>query len=451
LATTRHCAPHTGREHSNVQQDDAVTLDEQQAPAAEPPGDAPALTPSEAALAQHVATMHRQRRWYLAALTVVVVLVATLVAVVWSRSEIVHAHLRTARAAAPSLEPGQLAAAPQPAWRTPDRTAIGAPLSGGTFVTYSDHTVSGRDARTGAVTWSYTRTDRTICQVVQEQERTVAFFRDAGNCDEVNAFETGTGRRAWERTLDTEGNPVNGDPTITPLADGIIVSTNSVIYAIRIRDAFDYWEYPEPDGCRMTGLAVGAAGALIAQQCADGPHLLLRDRFAGNDDKDHPVKWRLNGVRAVPWVAGSFVAALDPTTRDLVRYNATTGKVVGRLALPTQPSTTTNLQQTTATDAELIWDGEHTYTINGSGTQLLWTAQTQAVPNLDPQDLPVDVPTLSSSVALVAGTRGVDVLDSSTGMVTSTMATTPPPQRGSQVYPIGTGFAVAGSSTDVYR
>jgi PQQ-like domain len=431
-----------------------VTVDERQAPAAEPPADAPAPTASEAAqaaLAHHVATVHRQRRWYLAALTVVVVLVAALVAVVWSRSEIVHAHLRTASTAAPSLQPGPLSATPTLAWRTPDRTAIGAPLSGGTLVTYSDHTVSGRDARTGAVTWSYTRTDRTICQVVQEQARTVTFFRHSGNCDEVNAFETGTGRRAWERTLDTEGNPVNGEPTITPLADGIIVSTSSVIYAIRIRDAFDYWEYAEPAGCRMTGLAVGAAGALIAQQCADGPHLLLRDRFAGNDASDHPVKWRLNRVSAVPWVAGAFLAALDPTTRELVRYNATKGTVAGRLPLPDQPSTTTNLQVTTATDAELIWDGEHTYTIDGTGTQLLWTAQTQAVPSLDPQDLPVDVPTLSSSVALVAGTRGVDVLDSSTGKVTSTMATTSPPQRGSQIYPVGTGFAVAGSSTDVYR
>ena len=222
---------------------------------------------------RHVAAMRRAWRWYLAAIGVVILAVAAMVWVVWSHGEIVHAHLHTATGAPPSVPVGQMSITPQLAWRTNERAASGQPVDGGTIVTYSAHTVHGRDVRSGTETWSYTRTDRTICQVVQEQGHTVAFYLRGRNCDEANAFDTGTGKRAWERTLDTESHPVNGRPTITPTSDGIYVSTASVIYAVRLNEGYDFWEYVQPDGCHLTGLAVGSAGALIAQQCGDGPHL----------------------------------------------------------------------------------------------------------------------------------------------------------------------------------
>ncbi len=406
---------------------------------------------SAAAVHRHVASMRRARRWYLIAIASVIVVLAAWVAIVWSRSEVVHAHLHTAGGAPPDVPGAQLSATPRLAWHSDERTAIGEPFEGGTVVTYSAHTVNGRDARTGTVTWSYTRTDRTICDVVQQQGHTVAFFLHGGNCDEVNAFDTGTGKRVWERTLDTESHPVIGHPTITAVNDAIFVSTTSVVYAIRVNEGYDFWEYAQPAGCQMTGLAVGSAGALIAQQCADGRHLLLRDRYAGNDDKDHPVKWRLANVAAVPFAADAFVGALDPATHELVRYDPANGKVLGRLALTPRPPAGGTVQQSAAQDAELAWIGGTTYTINATGTAMLWSARTSTVPTVTSSVPTSGAPQLASSVVLVAGPAGVDLLDARTGKVAQTLPTSSAPAAGSLAYPVGTGFVLAGASTTVYR
>ena len=71
----------------------------------------------------------------------------------------------------------------------------------------------GRNARTGATTWSYTRTDRTVCTAAQLDGTTIAIYAVHGNCDEVTALDSGTGRRTWTRTLDKDGMPLNGRPT----------------------------------------------------------------------------------------------------------------------------------------------------------------------------------------------------------------------------------------------
>lgn len=44
------------------------------------------------------------------------------------------------------------------------------------MITFSTDGVRGRYARTGAGTWSYTRTDRTLCQAIQGQGLIVALF-----------------------------------------------------------------------------------------------------------------------------------------------------------------------------------------------------------------------------------------------------------------------------------
>jgi outer membrane protein assembly factor BamB len=408
-------------------------------------------TVSAAAISRHVASMRRQRRWYVAVIGLIALVVGGWGTIVWSHSEIVHATLHSAKAAPPDVPGGQLSATPQLAWRSEERTATGTPFEGGTVITYSTHTVHGRDARTGAITWSYTRTDRTICEVVQAQNRTVAFFRHNGNCDELDAFTTDTGKRAWDRTLDTEAHPVNGQPKVLARADGLFVSTDAVLYAIRLNEGYDFWEYAVPGGCRGTGLAIGSAGALIAESCTDGNHLLLRDRYASNDAKDHPVKWQLDKVTALPFAADSFVAALDSATHQLVRYDPKSGHVAGRLALTPPPSTTEAVQQTPAKDAELAWTAGTTYAVDPGGARQLWSASTTTLPTVAPSVATLGLPSLTSSVVLVASPGGVDLLDGATGRVSLTLPVVPPPPAGSRVFAVGTGFVLAGSSTIVYK
>jgi PQQ-like domain len=417
-----------------------VTVEEQQ----------PDVERSAAAISRHATRMRQQRRRYLAVLGTVVLALGGWVAIVWSHSEVVHATLHSATLVPRDVPGGQLSATPQPAWRSDEATATGAPFQGGTVITYSAHTVHGRDARTGVITWSYTRTDRTICDVVQAQNRTVAFFRRNGNCDEVDAFTTDTGRRAWDRTLDTEAHPVNGAPTVLARADGLFVSTGTVVYAIRLNEGFDFWEYATAAGCHLSGLAVGSAGALIAETCADGDHLLLRDRYASNDAKDHPVKWRLDGISALPFTADSFVGALDPGTRRVVRYNPTNGHVAGRLSLTPPPPATGPVHQMPVQDGELAWTAGTTYAIDSTGTRQLWSTETTSLPTVATSVATPGLPALSSSVVLVAAAGGVDLLDGLTGRVSQTLPV-PTPPAGSRIFVVGTGFVVAGPSTIVYK
>ena len=99
------------------------------------------------------------------------------VAVAYRHGEISHASLHTVASAPPSVAAGHAAVQRDPAWRSTDRAAIGTPYCGGTVVTFDRHTVRGRDARTGAPNWSYTRTDRTVCTAMQDDGMTIAVYR----------------------------------------------------------------------------------------------------------------------------------------------------------------------------------------------------------------------------------------------------------------------------------
>ncbi len=409
-----------------------------------------AVDPADGALDRHRAAVRRQWRTYVVVLTVLVLAVAGTTGVLWSRSEIVHATLHSATTPPAPVPSGELSARPTVAWRTDEHTAANQPFQGGTVVTYSAHAVHGRDARTGAVTWSYTRTDRTVCDVVQVDNRTVAFFRRAGNCDEVNAFRTDTGQRAWDRTLDTEGHPVDGTPAVLVRDGALFVSTGAVLYAIRLSEGYDYWEYAAPDGCRDTGLAVGSAGALIAQACADGDHLLLRDRLAGNDQSNHPVKWRLDHTTAQPFAADGFVGALDPASGQLLGYDAGSGRVVNRLTLTPAPAGGGTAVPFPAKDAELVWWAGQTYALDPTGTHQLWTVPTAAPLTVTTPESVLTTPTLAGSLVLAVASDGVQVLEPGTGRPSRTVVEALPPGP-SRAFPVGTGFVVSGASTVVYR
>ncbi|MBN9619611.1 MAG: hypothetical protein J0H43_07750, partial [Actinobacteria bacterium] len=169
----------------------------------------------DSALTRYRARLRRARIIYATVLATLAAVVVTTVSIVWSRGEIAHTSLRTARTPAPAT-PLVLPSAHQTlAWRSGDHAAMGNPFWRGTVVTFGRHAVRGRVARTGAITWSYTRTDRTVCTAAQTQGATVVVYRDSGNCDELTALDSGTGARRWTRTLDEDGMPVNGTPRVT--------------------------------------------------------------------------------------------------------------------------------------------------------------------------------------------------------------------------------------------
>src|SRR5690349_19860172 len=173
------------------------------------PPEAPPRPPSDPALERYARRMRPWRIAYAAAVVVAALVLLVIVKIAYSVGEISSATLHTAAQPPPSIALAPPAAVLTEAWRSSDASAIGTPIVGGTVVTHDAHSVRGRDARTGKITWSYTRTDRTVCTAVQNASITVAVYELHGNCDELTGLDSGTGHRQWTRTLDKDSNQID--------------------------------------------------------------------------------------------------------------------------------------------------------------------------------------------------------------------------------------------------
>jgi outer membrane protein assembly factor BamB len=423
------------------------------------------VSDSSAALARYRAAMRRKRLVYYVIVAVIVIALGTFAGVVWSRGEAAHVTLHTASKAPAALE---LAGPNQPqhaAWHTTDHSGIGSPAFEGTVITYSAHTVRGRDARTGRTVWSYTRTDRRVCTAAQLSGTTMAIYAVHGNCDEVTALYSDTGKRRWTRTLDKDGVPLNGRPTYQWTPFTLMMTTPSAIYAVDPTSGLDRWTYTR-FGCRIERAVLGTAGALISQncvhpdcsnliRCGSGPQLLLRDGTAGNGDdskKDRDqVKWNIIGNRDVPISAGLVVSALNRTTGRLTEYRVDAGKSILSLPLSPAPAPTTLRGVTAAetSEAEIVWLAGVTYALSAGRTTPIWATPTVAAPTV--------VSTTDTTAALatarftVPSKSGIAVLDGNSGRVSLRFAV-PAPAGGSVVNPLGAGFLVSSSTGSVaYR
>jgi outer membrane protein assembly factor BamB len=412
--------------------------------------------------------MNRARLVYFGVVGVTVAALVAVVAVAWSRGEAAHARLHTFAPpprAVPAANPSD---SPALAWRTSDRMALGDPISGGTIVTYSPHTVGGRDARTGARTWSYTRTDRTICTVAQTTSTTIAVYRLHGNCDEVSAFDSDTGRRRWTRTLDKDQQPIIGVPSFQLLTYTVMITSRTTIYAIDPVTGLDRWTYYRY-GCTITGAVLGSAGALIGQTCAPsvrckgikycakGPQLFLRDGSAGNGDDSEEnadkITWFRRGDIFRPASADAVLAALQPGGDTLELLAAKTGAVQSRVDLtskfPGNGSARTVALAVGST--ELIWRGGVLYAVDATRTRPAWSAAASAPPTaVSPSGDPAAG--LAPDTARITAASGGDLvtIDGRDGRVRGRFALAVPADA--TAYPLGTGFVVgSGSGVAVYR
>lgn len=379
-------------------------------------------------LAAYVARMRRQRRWYLGVVAALVAGVVVLVSVVMSTSEIAHAHLHTTAAPPSAVPPSAPSAVQTVAWTTPDTPALGQPVWSGTVVTYSAHTVTGRDGRTGATSWTYTRTDATVCQVAQIQGKTMAFYDRDGDCDELDAFDTRTGARAWSRTLFSNGLLVVGHPTYQVSQLTVLIVTDSLVQAIDPTTGYDRWHFAQPAGCHTDGAALGTTGVLIGQRCGDGDWVLLRDAYAG-DDSTTSTKWRVHSPPAVPVAADDIIATLEVSTGTLLTYDPVKGTARPVVRLTPRPSSAEGLTTVPGTGASLIFVDGVCYSVGGGSASQLW-----AQPLTGP-------PTLAGSQLLGPTTEGVRALDPVTGATTGSY-TVRGVRAGSTVYPLGSGFVI---------
>jgi hypothetical protein len=424
------------------------------------------VSPSEAALARHRESLRRPRLVYASVVSVVVVALLVVVTVAWSRGEVANTALHTVpKTQAPaSLAIAAPTPSPQVAWRTGDRSAIGVPQWGGTVVVWSKHTVRGLDARTGRQTWSYARSNRTVCTAAQAGGTTVAIYQVNGNCDEVTAVDSQTGTRRWTRTLDMDGLPVYGQPTYQVLSFTVMVTTPSVIYAIDPVSGYNRWTF-RMQGCTINRAVLGSTGALISQFCAKpecgkltfcgrGAQVLLRDGIAGSDDKSDTnpdkLKWNSIGDTDLPVSADAVVSTLDPTTRTLNTLNPGSGKSAGAVALAPFPTATDPIVATAASGTEVIWLGGVVYAVRTGSPAPIWAAKAPSPPTVA-STTGEDSPDLSTARVTLPTATGIRLLDGNDGHTAQSFPVTPP-APGSLVYSLGTGFLVAGpDGTVAYR
>ncbi len=428
---------------------------------------APADPVSTAAVAAHAQRLRPFRIIYAATVIAVVVIALVIVKIAYDHGEISHVHLQTIESAPPSISN-----APTPsttltqAWSSTDATAIGAPVAEGTVVTYDEHTMRGRDALTGKQTWSYTRTDRTLCTAIQSQSVAIAVYRLDGNCDELTALDATTGTRRWTRTLDKDGAVFDGPATYQVDGSNVMFVSRTSIYAVSIggtedegNGGLDYWTFYHV-GCTINGAVLGSSGALISQTChgqdcsghkfcGDGTQLLLRDGSTGYDDKSttNPdiVKWNDLGTDLVPTSSGNTVTARDPDGATLHAFNVKTGKQTAQLALTGDSGTQAPSGYVSGTDGDAIWIGTRLYALSSGSTSFRWQLPSTTTPTVS-----VVAQLFKAQPALTTTRSAVVAFDPSTGKVT-TRYRVPVPVAGSMVYPLGAGLLVGGPHTVVYR
>lgn len=420
---------------------------------------------SEAALARYQHAMRRQRGVYYAILAVILAVIGIVVGIAWTHGEVANTTLHTVPAAPPTLPLQPPSGTLTEAWHaTGEQAAIGTPQWGGTVVTFSDHTVGGRNARTGARTWSYTRSDRAVCTAAQLSGTTIAVYELHGNCDEVTALDSQTGKRRWTRTLDMDGMPINGRPNFQTTPNTLMATTSYVIYAIDPVSGYNRWTYHRT-GCSIEHAALGTGGVLISQDCSTsvqcgilkycgpGQQLMLRDPMQGNGDDSKPnadqIKWIKFGDAAVPAAADGQLIVIDPGRRRFDVLDFAHGSTIGTVPLTGAVPANRAIVAAAISDAELVWLGGRAYVVSLDPADPHWSVATAGPPTVSTSgDSP---PSFTAARIDVPSSTGIDELDGMTGTA-RTFALPAPPHARSLVYPVGTGFLVTDpSGMAVYR
>jgi hypothetical protein len=378
-------------------------------------------------------------RIYLAVLAALVLATVLAVRAAYSHGELQHVSGRTAAAPAP-VPSGSLADSLALSWRSTDRPAAGTPVQDGVVVTYDEHSVHGLDARTGKLRWYYTRSDQTICSVLQQDASTIAIYNRHGNCDEVTGFVTATGAIKWQRTMTDNG--------ITEAASAPNVVLTVARYSVHVIDnagGLDRWNWVAPDRCSVDRALAGSQGVLISTTCGGQHRLVLR---ALTSDE---LKWSVNVPRAmVPVAASAFVGALDPGTGIVHSYSLEKGvdTISGQLGEPAElrtalaelPRAATAVDGLTANDEplEVLWLGR-LYSFARSGA-IDWSAATTG---------PATV--LGPDVLAAADSSTVHRHAGATGRVEASATLAPALPGAFRAFEVGNGLLLAGTDTRMYQ
>jgi hypothetical protein len=398
----------------------------------------PVMAPGETAvLAEYRRRSRRSMRIWGAIVLVLILLAIGAVRLAYSHGEISKVSKQSA-AAAPPIPAAQVASSLHLSWHTDDQAATGNPYADGIIVTWSGHTVSGRDARTGAVRWYYTRSDRQLCGVVQQDGSTIAIYRHDGNCDEVTGFVTGTGVPKWYRTLVDDG-----ELALSSAPNVVLMVSATAVHALDNAGGLDRWDFQTPSGCIVDRALIGSAGVLISYHCGS-KHQLALHQLTGD-----AMQWTTDTSAAtVPITAGRFVSTADPASGLLTVYTAgkdgsATGAPRGILpsavrdGLTKLPKSQAGMEFGDSNGAQVIY-------VNG---QLVALGNDATVAWQRSAGSPVQA---GNSLMAPLGSTRIALIAGSTGSIDRVAQLSPASAGGDLAYPVGSGALLVGSGTNMF-
>jgi hypothetical protein len=206
---------------------------------------------------------------------------AVAVAVVWTVLWATSAHQGTVSAPAAAVVPAPPGAAGVPggfteAWRAASGATPGPVVAGPVVVTGDGGVVSGRDALTGDVRWSYTR-DVPLCTVAagfpdNDGGRALALYRNGNWCSELTSLRPDTGTRDRQRNPDVHLGTrlIEGGSLVTATGP-----TYLEVFRSDLVRTVEYGRVPTPrqvgrqprQDCESTGFAPTSGRLAVLQRC----------------------------------------------------------------------------------------------------------------------------------------------------------------------------------------
>lgn len=402
-----------------------------------PPARATAVTVAEhPALTEFRARTRRASTIYAGVLVVILIVAFALVKLAYAHGELNKVSFTTAPSIAPP-DGRTPSASLKLVWHNDETPAGGNPYDDGIVVTYQGHTVNGRDASTGAVRWHYTRSDETLCSVLQQDSSTIAIYRRGQNCDEVTGFVTATGEPKYYRTLKDDGTT-----DTTSLSNVVMTVGSTFVHEFDNAGGVDRWDWDAPSGCTVGRALAGDLGTLISLDCNGKHQLVLRDLY------QNTTKFTVDTPTAmVPLTSSAFIGALEPSTGRVYNYSpkdgtATLAEKLDNLPASGYPRAAASLSTTDATQQQIEFVVVGKLIVFSPDGSVRWSADAIGQPALV-TDAFVAVRTQTGPVVL----HRVDA-----GQVQLTSNVAPVPDLLDQrISSVGTGLLFAGSGVSLYR
>jgi hypothetical protein len=392
-------------------------------------------------------TRFRRKRDY-AAVVLIVLVVAAGGTLWWKTSD--------AAATASVTGSGDVTVPPKPTsvpaefkelWRAASGATKDPVVVGPSVVTGDQHTVTGRDPVTGAVRWSYDRSNLDLCTVIAAWGKALAVYHKTHNCSEVTELDGVTGKRGAQRNGDAELNTqLMYDGTYVSSSGSKLIDTwrSDLVQTQQygtVTAIVNHDKQPRLN-CVYSSELAGPGLLGVIERCPDEQYnrfTLLRPGGTDNDAERPNVLFSVQ----VPGDGGRIVALTDqreaialPNPARLVIWNNTGSQVetvpltnVDLTATPDSPVQPTvamtciqtpdqsgkcepNSWTTTYTGGARVitwFTGTKTVALSGSTLEPLWTMDAVGAGTVYADKILVPVPGGLASMDPVTGVRGTDV------------------------------------------